>query len=66
MEPGGVRFSGLGECPRGSAGGMLEFFCAEEDAVGRHRAGVVADLAPGDAEALENESGGRGLEAGDM
>ena len=46
--------------------GSLHLFCAEEKTVGRHRAGVVAALAPAKAEPEENEDGGPGLEADEL
>ena len=47
---------------RGGAPGL----CAEVEAVWRHRARVVGDLAPVEAKTKEKEGGGRGLETDEL
>ena len=61
-----VALTNLEDASEATYEGGLHPLCTEEEAVGRHRAHVVADLAPTDAEAEKNESGGPGLVADEM
>ena len=56
----------LNDSPGGVLEGDLHLLCAEEEALRRHRASMVTDLAPAEAEAKEDEGGGRGLVADEL